>query len=91
MSFKNVIVDFTGFKLNKSKSTYNHIVYNKDDNYISIDYEDDESSCDIFHMKIENGKLVKGNKICSFYDYNDIVNEDETLKYGKLETVYEII
>ena len=50
MSFKNVIVDFTGFKLNKSKSTYNHIVYNKDDNYISIDYEDDESSCDIFKV-----------------------------------------
>lgn len=91
MSFKNVIVDFTGFKLNKSKSTYNHIVYDREGNHIAIDYDDDDDSCDVYDMKTENGKLVRADKICSFYDYNDVVNEDETLKYGKLEAVDEII
>ena len=86
MAYTEITVDFTGFVLNKKETSYNHVVYNKGDEYIVIDYVDDEEYCDIYELYMQDGKLKYGNQICSFFDYSELVNADSTLKYGEIQT-----
>lgn len=67
MAYKEITVDFTGFVKNKEKTSYNHVVYNKGNDYIVIDYVDDEIYCDIYELKEINGKLKYEKQICSFF------------------------
>ena len=86
MERKEISVDFTGFVLNKSESYYNHVVYNKGDEYIMIKYEDGECYCDIYHIHIDDNEITEDEQICTFEDYYDIVNLFGSIKEGEIQT-----
>lgn len=82
---KKIIIDFTGFVLDKDKTYYKHGVYNKDGKYILVLFYESEDYCEVKNIHFEDNEIIEDNDICTFDFSDDLVNYDGSLVQGPLE------